>query len=80
MSSFDFFSLFRQATGEVAGKTFDSLDEAAVISEMGLDSVTMLELVGYLEEKLNIRIPDEELATINTLGDLSDLLRRSIAA
>jgi acyl carrier protein len=80
MSSFDFFTLFRQAANEVSGKTFGSLDETTAISDIGLDSVAVLELVGYLEEKLNIRIPDEELAGVDTLGDLDDLLRRFTAA
>lgn len=80
MTSFDFFALFRQAASEVSGKTFDSLDRTASISDIGLDSVAVLELVGYLEETLNIRIPDEELAGLDTLGDLDDLLRRFTAA
>lgn len=80
MTSFDFFALFRQAASEVSGKTFDSLDRTTSISDIGLDSVAVLELVGYLEETLNIRIPDEELAGLDTLGDLDDLLRRFTTA
>jgi acyl carrier protein len=80
MSSFDFFALFKQAASEVSGKTFDSLDKSTTLSEIGLDSVGVIELVGYLEEKLDIRLPDEELAGVQTLGDLDDLLRRSTAA
>lgn len=80
MTSFDFFALFRQAASEVSGKTFDSLDRTTSISDIGLDSVAVLELVGYLEETLNVRIPDEELAGLDTLGDLDDLLRRFTAA
>ena len=79
MSSFDFFALFKQAASEVSGKTFDSLDKATTLSDIGLDSVAVIELVGYLEETLNIRLPDEELASVNTLGDLDDLLRRFTA-
>ena len=80
MSSFDFFALFKQAASEVSGKTFDSLDKSTTLSEIGLDSVGVIELVGYLEEKLDIRLPDEELAGVQTLGGLDDLLRRSTAA
>jgi acyl carrier protein len=80
MSSLDFFALFKQAAGEVSGQTFDGLDKATTLSDIGLDSVAILELVGYLEEKLDVRLSDEELAAVNTLGDLDDLLRRSTAA
>jgi acyl carrier protein len=79
MSSFDFFALFKQAASEVSGKTFDSLDKTTTLSDIGLDSVAVIELVGYLEETLNIRLPDEELASVNTLGDLDDLLQRFTA-
>ena len=79
MSSFDFFTLFKQAASEVSGNNFDSLNKATTLSDIGLDSVALMEFVGYLEEKLDIRLPDEELAGMNTLGDLDDLLQRFIA-
>lgn len=60
----------------MAGKTLEDLDSRTVISEMGLDSVAALEFIGYLEEKLEVRLPDDELASITTLGDLDELLRR----
>lgn len=77
MSSFDFPALFKQAASEVSGKTLDNVDMSTTLSDIGLDSVGVIELVGYLEEKLDIRLPDEELAGVQTLGDLDDLLRRS---
>lgn len=80
MSSFDFLVLFKQAATEVSGQTFDNLDTTTSLSDIGLDSVAVIELVGYLEEKLAIRLPDEELAKVNTLGDLDALIRRFTAA
>jgi acyl carrier protein len=79
MSYFDFFTLFNQAASEVSGKKFENLGKATVISDLGLDSIAVIELIGYLEEKLDIRIPDEELAGVQTLGDLDDLVRRFTA-
>jgi acyl carrier protein len=79
MSSFDFFELFKQAASEVSGNTFDSLDKTTTLSDIGLDSVAVMELVGYLEEQLDIRLPDEELASVQTLGELDELLRRFTA-
>jgi acyl carrier protein len=80
MSAFDFFALFNQGASEVSGRQFENLDRATVISELGLDSIAAIELIGYLEEKLKIRIPDEELAGVQTLGDLDDLVRRFTAS
>jgi acyl carrier protein len=79
MSHFDFYAFFSQAAFEVSGKRFDDLHKATIISDLGLDSVALIELVGYLEEKLQIRIPDEELAGVQTLGDLDDVVSRFIA-
>lgn len=79
MSKLDFFTLFRQAASEVSGNGFDSLDKATTLSDIGLDSVAAMEFVGYLEERLEVRLPDEELANIDTLGDLEVLLQQCIA-
>ena len=41
-----------------------------------MDSVAIMELVSYFEEKLSIRIPDEELTRIRTVADLRDTIAR----
>lgn len=46
------------------------------LSSMGLDSVMTMEVIGVLEEKLNVRFPDEDLATIKTMNDLATLVRK----
>jgi acyl carrier protein len=79
MSCSDFFTLFQQAVVEVNGSKPVNFDRATVISSLGLDSVAVIELVGYLEEKLHIRIPDEELARAQTVGDLDELVKRLTA-
>jgi acyl carrier protein len=39
-----------------------------------------MELVSFFEEKLNIRMPDEDLAKVQTLGDLGDVVKRLVPA
>jgi acyl carrier protein len=39
-----------------------------------------MELVSFFEEKLNIRMPDDELAKVQTLGDLGGLVKRLVPA
>jgi acyl carrier protein len=41
-----------------------------------MDSVAVMELVSYFEEKLGVRIPDEELSRIRTVKDLRDAIAR----
>lgn len=35
-----------------------------------------MELVAHFEEKLNIRMPDEDLAKVQTVADLGTLVKR----
>jgi len=79
MSHVDVIGLFKQAALEVHGKQLGALDAATEISTLGLDSVAVMEMTGCLEERLKIRIPDEELAEEETLGELDALIRRVIA-
>jgi acyl carrier protein len=76
MTNPDVLSLFAQAALEVNGKKLSGLTNETVISKLGLDSVAVMELVSWFEEKLAIRMPDEDLAQVQTLGDLSRLVTR----
>ena len=53
-------SLFEKAAWEVARKKYDSLHVEQKISELGIDSVAMLEVIGFVEEELDIHLPDEK--------------------
>jgi acyl carrier protein len=79
MSNPDVIALFAQAALEVNGKKLTGLTNDTVISKLGLDSVAVMELVSWFEEKLSIRMPDEDLAQVQTLGDLSKLVLRLAA-
>ena len=79
MSNVDVIGLFKQAALEVHGRELGALDAATEITTLGLDSVAVMEMTGCLEERLKIRIPDEELAEVETLGELDTLIRRVIA-
>lgn len=62
--------VFRQTAEEVAEKEFRAVAETTAISELGIDSLGMLEIIGSLERALKIQIPDESLAGIQTVKDL----------
>ena len=72
--------LFAQAALEVNGKKLSGLTKDTVISKLGLDSVAIMELVSYFEEKLSIRMPDEDLAKVQTLADLGGVVKRLVPA
>jgi len=62
--------MFRNTATEIVEKEFKSISESTVISDLGIDSLGMLEIVGAMERQLKIQIPDEALAGIQTVQDL----------
>jgi len=72
----DVIKLFKDAALEVSNRKLEKLERDTVISQLGMDSVAVMELVSYFEEKLEVRMPDEELARVNTIGDLQTLIQR----
>ena len=72
--------LFTQAALEVDNRKLSGLTKDTVISTLGMDSVAVMELVSFFEEKLSVRIPDEELSRNRTVGDLRDALAKLLPA
>lgn len=56
--------------GDFAKVTLDT-----TIADLGLDSIATMEMVGYLEEKTETTFPDEELAKVAAVRDLTKLIR-----
>jgi acyl carrier protein len=59
---------------EIAEREFPPFAEAQVISALGLDSLSTLEMVGMIERELNIFLPTDELSEIHTVGQLTDVV------
>jgi acyl carrier protein len=68
--------MFHKTAAEISEKEFKSITEATVISELGIDSLGMLEIVGAMERELKVQIPDESLAGIQTVKDLLELVEK----
>jgi acyl carrier protein len=46
----------------------------AKISSLGIDSVSLMEIIGVMEDELDITIPDEKLSRLQTVGDLEAVI------
>ncbi|MBI5548379.1 MAG: acyl carrier protein [Deltaproteobacteria bacterium] len=66
--------LFAKAIWEIDQKKIDGLSMDTQITTLGIDSVAMLEVIGFLEEELEIHLPEERLQRVQVLGDLADLI------
>jgi len=67
---------YQPATASV--KLPEAGDEARLIEDIGLDSLTLLEIVMSIEEVLKLHIENEELREIRTLGSLKKFLHHKI--
>ena len=50
-----------------------SLNENTTISELGLDSMSRLQLVTAVEDRANVMLADDDLHQATTIGDLAKL-------
>jgi acyl carrier protein len=72
-------AMFRETATEVVEKDFHHAMESMAISELAIDSLGILEIIGSLERRLRIQIPDESLSGIQTVRDLLDEVERRLA-
>jgi len=72
--------MFQKTATEVVEREFATISEKTVISELGIDSLGMLEIVGSMERQLRIQLPDEALAGIQTVADLISLVEKKQSA
>jgi len=63
---------------EVAGTPADKVTpEAAFDKDLDVDSLTMVEVVVACEERFGVRIPDEALESLRTVGDAVDYISKA---
>jgi acyl carrier protein len=78
MSDDQILNLIDTALTQVAprkARTLRPLDPSASLADLGIDSLTAMELVGAVESRLGTTFADEELARVNRLSDLAHLIR-----
>lgn len=66
----DLLVTFKTVATRVDKRAFDHVTRDSVITELGIDSLSMMQIVGEMETELGVMIPDEDLVEIRTVGDL----------
>ena len=75
-ANLNFLNVFKTSAEKVEkGISFPNLSLETEVSSLGLDSVSVMEIVGEIEDQLKIVIPDEKLARLRTLGDIEKAVR-----
>jgi acyl carrier protein len=70
MSNKDLLVMFKTVAARVDKRGFDHVTRESVITELGIDFLSMMQIVGEMETELGVMIPDEDLVEIRTVGDL----------
>ena len=76
MNENELLKLFREAAWEVDQREFGDLTAKTRIADLGVSSVALLEIFGFVEEELDIYLAQEDLAQVKTLGDLAALISK----
>jgi len=60
------------------GKKFPNITRDSKITGFGIISLSMMEIIGCLEDELDITIPDEKLAILETVGDIERVVLQQL--
>jgi len=73
----DLAEIVNEVTGIPAG---DVQLEKSFTDDLDVDSLSMVEVVVAAEEKFSVRIPDEEVKNLKTVGDAVSYIEKAQAA
>jgi acyl carrier protein len=76
----DVLEVFKTVAARVDKRPFPQVSRASVITDLGIDSLSMMQIVGELEAELGVTIPDEDLVELHTVGDLCSKVEARLAA
>ena len=74
----DVLSMFKVVAERVDKKSFNEVTRESVITDLGIDSLSMMQIVGEMETELDLQIPDEDLIEITTVGDLCQKVEKRL--
>jgi acyl carrier protein len=72
--------LFRTTATEVVEREFKDISENTLITDLGIDSLGMMEIISTLERTAKVHIPNEQLEMIRTVKDLIEVVEKRQSA
>jgi len=74
----DLVRLFQRLAAEIEPNDYSHVTENDAITNIGIDSLGLSELVGAMERELEIQIPEEQLAGVRTIRQLLELIEKQL--
>jgi acyl carrier protein len=69
---------FAEIIEEVVGiEAADVTPEKSFVDDLDIDSLSMVEIAVQTEDRFGVKIPDEELANLKTVGDAVDYIAKN---
>ncbi len=65
---------------KVVGRPPETIDRSTVIRDLGVDSFDLVDALVRLQEEMGVRIFQEDLAGVETIGDLESVFERRAGA
>ncbi len=69
---------FKKVAARVDKRAFPEVTRQSVITELGIDSLSMMQIIGEMETELDVVIPDEDLVELRTVGELCSKVESKI--
>lgn len=64
---------------EVAGVPVDDVtSEKSFVDDLDIDSLSMVEIAVQAEDRFGVKIPDDELANLKTVGDAVSYVSKNV--
>ena len=77
MSNEDITAGFAEIIEEVVGiEAADVTPEKSFVDDLDIDSLSMVEIAVQTEDKYGVKIPDEDLAGLRTVGDVVSYIQK----
>jgi hybrid polyketide synthase/nonribosomal peptide synthetase FtdB len=70
--------VFLRIAEQVTESKIGDIDDSEVVGALGIDSVLFMEIVGAVETRFQINIPDPALTEVSTIGDFLQVLETAI--
>jgi acyl carrier protein len=67
-----------EIVNEVAGvETNEITPDKSFVDDLDIDSLSMVEIAVQVEDRFGVKVPDDELANLKTVGDAVDYVAKA---
>lgn len=78
MTQQEILEVLAEIVNEVAGvDTSEITPDKSFVDDLDIDSLSMVEIAVQVEDRFSVKVPDDELANLKTVGDAVDYVIKS---